>query len=101
MRLFTGSVAVHCTNTQNGCKALPEIIKLDVSLGDQINANFNASEAPSRVILSLDSGNVSEVNWNEMSVISLKPDHKIGKAEPLFAKIESSDIDKQKAKLGD
>ena len=45
--------------------------------------------------------NVSEVNWNEMSVISLKPDHKIGKAEPLFAKIESSDIDKQKAKLGD
>ena len=46
-------------------------------------------------------GNVSEVNWNEMSVISLKPDHKIGKAEPLFAKIESSDIDKQKAKLGD
>ena len=46
-------------------------------------------------------GNVSDVNWNEMSEISLKPDHKIGKVAPLFAKIESSVIDKQKANLGD
>ena len=46
-------------------------------------------------------GNVSDVNWNEMSEISLKPDHKIGKVEPLFAKIESSVVDEQKAKLGD
>ena len=46
-------------------------------------------------------GNVSDINWNEMSEISLKPDHKIGKVEPLFAKIESSVIDEQKAKLGD
>ena len=38
---------------------VPEVINLDVSLGDQIGVNFNASEAPSRVILSLDSGNVS------------------------------------------
>ena len=37
-------------------------------------------------------GNVSDINWNEMSEISLKPDHKIGKVEPLFAKIESSVI---------
>ena len=46
-------------------------------------------------------GNVSDRIWNEMSEISLKPDHKIGKVEPLFAKIESSVIDEQKAKLGD
>ena len=46
-------------------------------------------------------GDVSETNWNEMSEISLKPNHKIGKVEPLFAKIESSVIDEQKAKLGD
>ena len=46
-------------------------------------------------------GNVSDRSWNEMSEISLKPGHKIGKAEPLFAKIESSVIDEQKAKLGD
>ena len=46
-------------------------------------------------------GNVSDINWKEMSEISLKPGHKIGKVEPLFAKIESSVIDEQKAKLGD
>jgi len=46
-------------------------------------------------------GSVSDINWNEMSEISLKPDHKIGKVEPLFAKIESSVVDEQKAKLGD
>ena len=46
-------------------------------------------------------GNVSDINWNETSEISLKPGHKIGKVEPLFAKIESSVIDEQKAKLGD
>jgi len=46
-------------------------------------------------------GSVSDINWNEMSEISLKPGHKIGKVEPLFAKIESSVIDEQKAKLGD
>ena len=45
-------------------------------------------------------GNVSDMEWNEMSEISLKADHKIGKVEPLFTKIESSIIDEQKAKLG-
>ena len=40
------------------------------------------------------------MEWNEMSEISLKADHKIGKVEPLFTKIESSIIDEQKAKLG-
>ena len=46
-------------------------------------------------------GSVSDINWNEMSEISLKPDNKIGKVEPLFAKIESSVVDEQKANLGD
>ena len=41
---------------------VPEVIKLDVSLGDQIGVNFNCSKAPSRVILSLDSGDVSDMD---------------------------------------
>ena len=41
---------------------VPEIINLDVILGDQIGANFSSSEAPSRVILSLESGNISEMD---------------------------------------
>ena len=32
-------------------------------------------------------GSVSDINWNEMSEISLKPDHKIGKVEPLLSLI--------------
>ena len=46
------------------------------------------------------SGNVSDMNWSEMSNLSLKPGHKIGTVEPLFSKIESSVIEKEKAKLG-
>ena len=69
-------LAVHCTNPQNGCTALPEVIKLDVSLGDQINANFNASEAPSRVILSLDSGNVSDMDLAWTHGIALRQNEK-------------------------
>ena len=47
------------------------------------------------------SGNVSDINWNEMVDGRLTVGHKIGKVEPLFTKIESSVIDEQKAKLGD
>jgi len=46
-------------------------------------------------------GNISELNWNEVSVISLKPGHKIGQATPLFSKVESSVVEEQKTKLGD
>ena len=46
-------------------------------------------------------GSVSKIKWDEMSEISLKPGHKIGKSEPVFTKIESSTIDEQKEKLGD
>ena len=47
------------------------------------------------------SGDVSNTSWIEMSKISLKSGHKIGTPEPLFAKIESSVVNEQKAKLGD
>ena len=50
---------------------VPEVINLDVSLGDQIGVNFNASEAPSRVILSLESGNVTgmDLAWTHGFVL--------------------------------
>ena len=46
-------------------------------------------------------GDISELNWNEVSVISVKPGHKIGQTTPLFSKVESSVVEEQKAKLGD
>ena len=45
-------------------------------------------------------GNISDVSWNEMSELSLKPGHKIGNVEPLFSKIEQSVIEQEQAKLG-
>ena len=45
-------------------------------------------------------GNVSDIHWNEMSELKLKAGHKIGTAEPIFSKIESSDIEKEQSKLG-
>ncbi len=64
-------LAVPCTEPQNSCTALPEAINLDVSLGDKIDVNFNSSNAPSRVILSLDSGNVTgmDLAWTHGIVL--------------------------------
>ena len=45
-------------------------------------------------------GNVSDVNWNEMSNLELKSGHKIGTTEPIFSKIEQSVIDEEQSKLG-
>lgn len=45
-------------------------------------------------------GSVSEQTWNSMSEIKLSQGHKIGAASPLFKKIEASDIETNKAKLG-
>ena len=45
-------------------------------------------------------GNVSDVQWGEMSYLDLKSGHKIGVAEPIFSKIEQSVIDEQQSKLG-
>jgi methionyl-tRNA synthetase len=45
-------------------------------------------------------GNVSDISWNEMSELTLNVGHKIGAVEPLFSKVESSDIEKEQSKLG-
>ena len=45
-------------------------------------------------------GNVSDINWNEMSNLALKSGHKIGNVEPVFSKIEQSIIDEEQSKLG-
>ncbi|MGI0074664.1 MAG: class I tRNA ligase family protein, partial [Nitrosotalea sp.] len=45
-------------------------------------------------------GFVSEQSWNSRSEIAIKVGHKIGITSPLFKKIEASDIETNKAKLG-
>ena len=45
-------------------------------------------------------GNVSDISWNEMSELKLKAGHKIGTVEPIFSKVELSDIEKEQSKLG-
>ncbi|HEU5220517.1 MAG TPA: methionine--tRNA ligase [Candidatus Nitrosotalea sp.] len=45
-------------------------------------------------------GSVSEQIWGSMSEIKIPQGHKIGAASPLFKKIEASDIEANKAKLG-
>ena len=46
------------------------------------------------------SGNVSEQSWNSISKIEIKEGHKIGPASPIFKKVEASDIELHKARLG-
>ncbi len=46
------------------------------------------------------SGNVSQQSWNSISKIEIKEGHKIGPASPLFKKVETSDIELHKARLG-
>ncbi len=45
-------------------------------------------------------GSVSEQSWSSISEIKIMEGHKIGIASPLFKKIEASDIEANKAKLG-
>ncbi len=45
-------------------------------------------------------GAVSGQSWNSMSEVVIKEGHKIGISSPLFKKIEASDIEVNKAKLG-
>ncbi|MDE1842705.1 MAG: methionine--tRNA ligase [Thaumarchaeota archaeon] len=45
-------------------------------------------------------GNVSSQSWSSMSELAIKEGHQIGSVAPLFAKIEASDIEIHKAKLG-
>ena len=46
------------------------------------------------------SGNVSEQQWSNISVLGISPDHSLGISSPLFSKIEDADIQKHKSKLG-
>jgi len=39
-------------------------------------------------------------NWESISDITIKSEHKLGTPSPLFAKVESSDIEIHKEKLG-
>jgi methionyl-tRNA synthetase len=45
-------------------------------------------------------GNVSNQTWNEISEMAIVPGHKIGIASPLFKKVEASDIQVYKSRLG-
>ena len=45
-------------------------------------------------------GNISDKSFEEISDLAIKNGHKIGKIEPLFAKVEESIIEEQKSKLG-
>ena len=45
-------------------------------------------------------GLISEQPWSSISQTLVKPEHRLGTPLPLFAKIEESDIEKRKEKLG-
>jgi methionyl-tRNA synthetase len=45
-------------------------------------------------------GNVSEQSWSSISKIEIKGGHKIGPASPLFKKVEATDIELHKTRLG-
>jgi len=44
-------------------------------------------------------GNIFDKNWDDISEISIKPGHRIGTVNPLFNKIELTEIKQQKQKL--
>ena len=46
------------------------------------------------------SGNVSKQSWSSISKIEIKEGHKIGPTSPLFKKVEATDIELHKARLG-
>ena len=45
-------------------------------------------------------GKVNQCKWDDLSKIDVNSNHKLGKTSPLFAKVESSDIEKYKKQLG-
>ena len=46
------------------------------------------------------SSKIKEQTWDSLSELSIKEGHKIGTVAPIFAKVEESDIEKHKQKLG-
>ena len=45
-------------------------------------------------------GNVSDFSWKDMSDIGISSGHILGDASPLFARVETSDIENHKKELG-
>ena len=45
-------------------------------------------------------GTISSQRWDSISDIAIKPGHKIGVASPLFKKVETTDIESYKSRLG-
>jgi methionyl-tRNA synthetase len=45
-------------------------------------------------------GEVKDNKWDSLSDFEIKPGHKLGEPSPLFAKVESEDIEKYKKQLG-
>ena len=45
-------------------------------------------------------GNVSDMSWSSQSELDVSPGHILGDSSPLFARIETSDIEKYKKELG-
>ena len=62
------------TNLELSVPEVPERIDFDVSLGDDISANFSSSSAPSRIILGIESGNTTEMEKSWTHGILLRQD---------------------------
>ena len=45
-------------------------------------------------------GNIKDVRWDSLSQLEIKPGHNLGEVSLLFSKIESTDIEKYKKRLG-
>jgi methionyl-tRNA synthetase len=45
-------------------------------------------------------GNVSEITWDDVSLLDMKSGHTLGDASPLFARVEESEIKEYKKQLG-
>jgi methionyl-tRNA synthetase len=45
-------------------------------------------------------GNIQDIPWNAQSELKILSGHKLGDSSPLFARIETSDVEKYKKELG-
>jgi methionyl-tRNA synthetase len=45
-------------------------------------------------------GETSTSSWGDMSLLAIAPNHVLGDASPIFAKVEASDVEKHKSQLG-
>lgn len=45
-------------------------------------------------------GKIKNQKWNSLSLLEIKPGHRLGNASPLFSKVEVDDIEKYKNQLG-